>query len=152
MKCIVISQEWPSRAFPKLSQELCHPLCYVAEESHCPLTLICSSPIGSSPHPEFPEPTSLPRHTSFHYFPQVFPRLVPSIPTFSQSWLPGSTFSPPSPEHHCFQLWLQIGFPGFGPLSPSLTDVCQLRTHSSSALSLLTAELGKHRQPRLRRG
>lgn len=107
----------------------------------------------SVPHPTLSSRTHFSSSTHFLcYFPQVFPRLVPSIPTFSQSWLPRSTFSPPSPEHHCFQLWLQIGFPGFGPLCPSLTHVCQLRTHSSPALSLLTAELGKHRQPRLRRG
>lgn len=125
-------------AFKSLSQGLCHPLCCVAEE---PLSfhLICSTLIHSTPHPKFPEPTSLPRYTSFHYFPQVFPPLAHLAPTSSQSWLtPFPLLS--CPEHHCFQLSGDIGFPGLGPLAPSLTQVCQLCTHSSSALCLLSQQ------------
>lgn len=132
-------------AFKSLSQGLCHPLCCVAEE---PLSfhLICSTLIHSTPHPKFPEPTSLPRYTSFHYFPQVFPPLAHLAPTPSQSWLtPFPLLS--CPEHHCFQLWLETHwFSRLGPFgSLPNTGVPTLHPLFLCPLPSLKAELGKHR-------
>lgn len=90
-----------------------------------------------APHPLAPSFLSMSGFLS----PLLFLSALPSTTSHKSShpWCPssGSFHLLSSQEHHCFQLWLQFAFPGFWPLSPSLTHACHLHAQSPSALCLL---------------